>query len=274
MKSTARPAPEAGVPRGPSLRGARILVTRGAEQASEFADRIRARGGDPVLFPTVRIVPVDDPSLLDGAIARLSSFDWILFPSANAVRFFCDRAEGRGVRRLPAGIRAASVGPGTSRAMRRRGLPVDLEAETHTGEGLAAALAREGASGKRFLVPRALEGREALQEALTRLGGLVTAVPAYMNGLPEKDEGAAAGILADPPAVCTFASPSSFANFFRLMGDEAAASVLSRSAVAVIGEVTARAVTARGIPVDVMPEAYTLESLLDAVASFLEGGRT
>ena len=71
-------------------------------------------------------------------------------------------------------------------------------------------------------------------------------------------ESAAAEILDDPPDVCTFASPSAFRNFFLQLGEEAAVSVLSRSRIAVIGEVTAAAVSERKFRVDILPERYTL----------------
>ncbi len=251
------------------LGGKRILVTRGADQADELSALIRERGGVPVVFPTIRIVPVDDPAPLDAAIRDLPSFDWVLFTSANAVRFFCERAEAAGRRGLPDGVRAASVGPGTGRELALRGIPVHLTAARHTAEGLVEALARDGAAGRRFLLPRAFEGREVIPEEIGRMGGTVTAVAAYRNGLPEKDEGAAAEIAANPPDVCTFASPSAFRNFFVLMGEETAARVLSRSRIAVIGEVTARAVAKRKMAVDIMPEKYTLLGMLEAIEAWL-----
>jgi len=251
------------------LGGKRLLVTRGGDQADELAALIRERGGIPVVFPTIRLVAASDPAPIDAAIRGLASFDWLLFTSANAARFFWDRAEALGRRGLPEGVRAAGVGPGTARELARRGIPVHLTAARHTAEGLVEALVREGVAGRRFLFPRALEGREAVQEAIGRHGGTVTAVTAYQNGLPEKDERVAAEIAAAPPDVCTFASPSAFRNFFVLLGEETAASVLSRSRIAVIGEVTARAVAERNLAVDIMPEKYTLLGMLEAIEARL-----
>lgn len=251
------------------LTGKRVLVTRGEEQAEELASMIRGKGGIPVLFPTVRLVPADDPAPLDSALARLSSFDWILFASANAAKFFWARAAQKGVSVLPPGVRVASVGPGTSRELARLGFPADLTAERHTAEGLAEALGRQRIAGKRFLLPRAVEGREALPEEIARQGGTVEEIAVYRNGLPDRDDRAAREIVAAPPDVCTFASPSAFRNFFLLLGEGAAAQVLSRSRIAVIGEVTARAVAGKKFTVDIMPETYTLVGMVEAIASRL-----
>ncbi len=95
-----------------------------------------------------------------------------------------------------------------------------LTAEKHTAEGLFEALRPAGIRGKRFLLPRAEEGREILPEAIAREGGEVVSVVAYRNGLAEKDEAVAGEIVSRPPDVCTFASPSAFRNLFLLLGEE------------------------------------------------------
>ena len=231
-----------------------------------------------MIFPTVRLVPPDDTAPLDEAIARLGAFDWVLFASANAARFFFTRAAKREIRQIPEGVRIASVGPGTTREIARHGFPVHLSAKRHTAEGLVEALVREGVPGKRFLLPRAEEGREVIPEEIRRRGGTVDIVTVYRNGLPPRDEKAAGEIEERPPEVCTFASPSAFRNFFLLLGEECAASVLSRSRIAVIGEVTARAVRERNYPVHIMPETFTLAGMLEAIdahfASPSRGGET
>jgi len=255
-----------------SLEGKRILVTRAREQAEELAALIRARGGVPVLFPTVRFVPPEDPAALDAAIARLASYDGVLFTSANAARFFCERAAARGVAAAPPGVRVASVGPGTSRALRCLGWRVDLEAAVHSAEGLAEALGPSGARRKRFLFPRAREGRETLPREIERLGGTVEVVEAYRTVHAEADGAAAAALAADPPHVATFASPSAFLGFLALLGEERARQVLARSRIAVVGEVTARAVRERAFRVDVVPRVQTLEGMLDALEAVLSGG--
>jgi len=255
---------------GMTLSGKRVLVTRSAEQAEELAARIRRAGGVPVLFPTIRLVPPEDSGALDREIGRLSSFDWILFTSANAARFFCERSARLGLSSWPAGVRAASVGPGTTRELGSRGVPVRLTAERHTGEGLFEALKAHGIAGKRFLLPRAEEGRETLPELLAREGGEVVAVVAYRNGLADRDDAVAEEIVACPPDLCTFASPSAFRNLFVLLGEEKAREMLGKSRIAVIGEVTARAVEKRDFRVDIVPETYTLKGMLDAASAYFE----
>jgi uroporphyrinogen-III synthase len=167
-----------------------------------------------------------------------------------------------------------SVGPGTTKELVARSVPVHTTAAKHTAEGLFEALLPLGIQGRRFLLPRAEEGREILPTAIAREGGEVVSVIAYRNGLAEKDEAVAGEIVSRPPDVCTFASPSAFRNLFLLLGDGAARSVLSRTRIAVIGEVTARDVERRDFRVDIVPETYTLKGMVDAVQAFFAAYRS
>jgi uroporphyrinogen-III synthase len=257
-----------------TLSGKRILVTRSVEQAGELAALVRRVGGIPILFPTIRLTHPGDCGPLDREIGRLSSFDWILFSSANSARFFCERAALLGVGSWPGTLRVASVGPGTTKELAARSVPVHTTAAKHTAEGLFEELLPLGIRGRRFLLPRAEEGREILPTAIAREGGEAVSVVAYRNGLAEKDEAVAGEIVSRPPDVCTFASPSAFRNLFLLLGDGAARSVLSRTRIAVIGEVTARAVERRDFRVDIVPEMYTLKGMVDAVQAFFAAHRS
>ena len=257
-----------------TLSGKRILVTRSAEQAEELAALVRRAGGVPVLFPTIRLMLPADCGPLDREIGRLSSFDWILFASANAARFFCERSARLGVVSLPGNLRVGSVGPGTTRELANRGIAAHVTAGKHTADGLFESILPSGIRGKRFLLPRAEEGREVLSGAIEREGGEAVRVVAYRNGPAEKDEAVADEITARPPDVCTFASPSSFSNLFLLLGEEAARGMLLRSRIAVIGEVTARSVERRDFRVDIVPETYTLNGMVNAVRAFFTAHRS
>ena len=91
-----------------SLAGLRVVITRPEIQAGGFADRLRALGAEPVLFPTIAIVPPEMGGPLDQAIARLRDYDWIIFTSVNGVENFWTRLvatrrarERNGADRLP-----------------------------------------------------------------------------------------------------------------------------------------------------------------------------
>src|SRR5580700_402386 len=70
------------------LFGQRIVVTRDRLQSAAFADPLEALGADAILLPTIEIRGPSDPQPLSDAIAKLESYDWLIFTSANGVHYF------------------------------------------------------------------------------------------------------------------------------------------------------------------------------------------
>lgn len=87
----------------------RILVTRSEPGASETADRLRARGHDPVVEPLFALKPVP---------ADIPAFDALAFTSANGARLFA--ALGRHAN-APVDVPVFAVGDRTASAAREAG---------------------------------------------------------------------------------------------------------------------------------------------------------
>src|SRR5205085_3220069 len=107
------------------LFGKKIVVTRAQEQAANLVTRLRALGADAVELPAIEIRPAEDYSALDAAIAELENYDWLIFTSANGVRFFLERLDrsARDVRAIRG--RIAAIGPATKAAFEALHLKVD-----------------------------------------------------------------------------------------------------------------------------------------------------
>ena len=97
------------------LMGRGVVITRPEAQADEFAALLTARGARVLRFPTIAIAPPERWDALDAALARLATYAWIVFTSANGVRFFFHhlRETGGDIRDLK-GIRLATIGPATA----------------------------------------------------------------------------------------------------------------------------------------------------------------
>ena len=161
------------------LFGRRIVVTRAREQAGEFSARLRALGADVIEFPTIAIRPPLDYAPLDDAIARLETYHWLVFTSANGVRAFLERLDASpfDLRRLRA--RLCAIGPATARALEALHLKVDLVPRQYVAESLIEAFAGEELAGRRVLLPRAAVARDLVPAELRRRGALVDVVEAY-----------------------------------------------------------------------------------------------
>jgi uroporphyrinogen-III synthase len=164
------------------LNGRRIVITRAIEQSRELKERLESLGATVLLLPAVSFSEPSDVTDLDRAIRRVQSFDWILFTSANAVRFFAARC--RKLEIMPgekANPQCAAVGPATASAAAAEGFKIEYVAKEFLGTALARELG-EALAGKRVLLPRSERAGRELPNALKAAGAEVTDVVAYRTG--------------------------------------------------------------------------------------------
>jgi len=253
------------------LTGRRIVVTRAREQAAELVDALTALGAQVIATPTIRIEPLADLGALRAAVADLSRYDWMVFTSQNAVRVVCRRLADWGIVAGDIGrVAVAAIGPATAAALARHGVTPDVVPQRFVAEAVVRALAARGdLRGKRVLLPRAREARDALPEGLRAHGAVVDVIPVY-DTVREPGDGAAlaAELRAARIDAVTFTSSSTVRHFVDLVGREAAA--CGRFAAAVIGPVTAATASELGVPVAVEAEEYTVPGLVHAVARFFQ----
>jgi uroporphyrinogen III methyltransferase/synthase len=249
------------------LFGRRIVVTRAAGQAAELEARLTSLGADVVEMPTIEILPASDYSALDGAIAKLGNYDWLIFTSVNGVRFFLERLDASGTDLRSLRARICAIGPATRRAIERLHLKVDLVGEEYVAESLVEALRAVDLEGKRILIPRAAVARDVLPAALARRGARVDVVEAYRTAIPEDIADRAGEIFDAPPKPdwITFTSSSTVRNFVRAAG----AAALDGVKVASIGPVTTATANQLGIRVAVEARQFTTAGLVEAI---LEAG--
>src|SRR5207248_1376165 len=91
------------------LFGKRILILRATEQVSRAVDVVRERGGNPIAVSPIELRPAADPEPLRKAVRSLAEYGWVVFTSANTVRFVWDalneaRLDSRAIRGKVAAI--------------------------------------------------------------------------------------------------------------------------------------------------------------------------
>ena len=248
------------------LLGKRILVTRAREQASKFVKLLEDRGAYCIECPTIEFHWPEDLNPLDQAINTLSTFDWLIFSSTNAVRFFFERLFGLGLDlRALRDIRIAAVGPGTAKAISALHLTADLVPKDFQAEGLIEAFSQIGVSGRHILIPRAEKAREILPKRLSELGAEVVLAPAYRTLAPELRPECLETLRREPIDLLTFTSSSTVKNLFRLLPDDLRGTMLERAKVACIGPITARTAESLGLKVTIQPDKSTIPALVSAI---------
>lgn len=257
-------------PGGPGLplSGQRIVVTRAASQAEALAGRLRDLGAEVIELPAIEIRPPADFGPLDAAIARLPAYDWIIFTSANGVRWFLERLKTVGGDLQTLRARICAIGPATGRAVEAAGLKVDLMPGQYVAESLVEAFAAERLEGRHILLPRAAGARELAPAELRRRGAVVDVVEAYRAAPPENLSGEARRVFGSQikPDWVTFTSTSTVKHLVEAAGTQA----LQGVRIASIGPITSAAVRRYGLEVTAEARQYTAEGLVQAILSCLQ----
>lgn len=244
------------------LFGQTVLVTRPSEQGIELADRLHELGATAHLQPAIVIDVPDDWAPVDAALARLTYFNWLVFSSANGVRYLMDRLlRHHGDVRKLGSIRLAAIGPRTAEALAAYSLKADLTPpEDFRAEGLAAELVSQ-AAGRRFLLARASRGREYLAESLTATGAQVTQVVAYSSrDVESPDPEIAAALDAGEIDWITVTSSTIARSLVNLFGES-----LRKARLASISPVTTATLKELGYPPAAEAASFTTDGLVEAI---------
>jgi len=245
------------------LFGRRIVNTRPKGQADALTSRLKALGAEVIEMPTIEIQPAAGYGPLDRALGELASYDWLIFTSANGVRFFLERLDASAVDLRALRARICAIGPATRAAIEALHLKVDLMGREYVAEGLLEAFSAHDLAGRRVLLPRAAVARDLVPVELARRGAHVDVVEAYRTVAPGGAAARAAEIFGGgrKPGCITFTSSSTVQNFVEVAGAEALAGVK----VASIGPVTTATARRLGIAVDAEARTFTVDGLVDAV---------
>jgi uroporphyrinogen-III synthase len=282
------------------LAGKRVVITRAESQSAALAAALRALGAEVVSLPLIQILPPLDYAPLDSALRSLSTFDWLVFSSQNAVTAVAERLAVLGIAGLtlripcqdsvipsqaraglreenlsssadhanPGSLRIAAVGKATAAAAQSAGFNV-----THVGQGgTAATLVHELASelrDKRILLPRSDRAASELVPRLQRFGAEVSEVVAYRTA--NTTEVAAAG--REAVAACSailFFSPSAVHSFVALQKSSALDSLAESVVVGAIGPITSVGLRNAGFRCDFQASEPSVEEIVATLAVHFE----
>ena len=247
------------------LFGLRIAVTRAQSQASKLVASLRQLGADVFEFPTIAIEFPEEPQPFD----PLSTYDWVVLTSVNAVESLFTRLAERGEdARAFAGVKICVIGSATGEAVRQRFLEPDLVPERYVAEELMTALHafEQDLAGKRFLLPRADIARGFLPAELRAQGAEVTELVAYRTVPPEASSERCEALLAFAPDLVTFTSSSTARNFAQLMGARRLKDLDALGvAYASIGPLTTETAESLGMPVATTADTHDIPGLVEAL---------
>lgn len=234
------------------LAGKRIVVTR--PKGGEFSRLLAKQGAQVIHFPTIEIKP-NAKQLKD-----IRGFDWLVFTSSNAVRFFREN-----LKKIPHGVKIGCIGPKTRQELARRGIKADLMPAMFSSAGLVREFKKQNLRGKKILLLRSDKGSQLLPRKLSALGAkvrdfavyrILQAKPKIKNFLQEIKQGA---------DIITFLSAQSARNFVKILSRERAKKILQQAQIASIGPETTATLKSLGFGVDFQPKEFSIEALVKTI---------
>ncbi len=254
------------------LFGKRIVVTRNRERAGELTAKLTALGAEVLELPLIKVDEAPDGDETDGVFRELHAYQWVIFTSANGVRYFFDKFNRRfkDLRDF-GGMRIACVGKSTAAAVEAQRLMVDFVPEKATAEELAEGLLRsESLEHQNVLVVSGNRNRDALVKGLETGLAIVDVLPVYRTELSDlREDPAAADFREHGADVLTFTSASAVEGFAAQARNLQMAESATRPKAVSIGPQTSAAMKAKGIPVDAEAATHNLDGLVEAIIKLL-----
>lgn len=250
----------------------RIAITRAREQASELAGKLAALGAEVIELPLIHVSKEIDKEVEADVFTELASYDWVVFTSANGVRFFFEEFFRLfdDIRSLGF-LRVACIGDATAKAIGALHLKVECQPKLATAEALADDLIATGSldSAKLFVVTGNLN-RDALVTKLEAARAIVDCLQVYRTEKADLSADAAADdFRARGADAILFASSSAVQSFT----DQAAALKLAAGATrplaGSIGPQTSETMKKVGMPIAFEAKTPSLDSLVEALVKKL-----
>jgi uroporphyrinogen-III synthase len=256
----------------PALSGRRIAVTRAREQSPELTGKLTALGAEVVELPLISVSKEIDKHTLHDVLSELGSYDWIVFTSANGVRFFFEEFHRifDDIRSLGL-IRFAAIGETTAKAIAAQHIKIECQPKIATAQALAEALIETGSlDSAKVLVITGNLNREELVTKLEAEQAIVDQLQVYKTEKTDLSaEPSAADFRARGADAILFASSSAVQSFVDQARSLELAKDAKRPLAGSIGAQTSETMKNVGMPVDFEARTPSLEALVDALVKKL-----
>ena len=250
-----------------SLQDLCFLNTRASHQASSLTKKLEMYGGEVIEIPLISIKKPFDIEALKQAVKRLDSFHWLIFTSVNSVDFFFEvlKEENMDLKQL-VHLKFAVVGSKTSQRLEDYGFKATLVPDVYDGNHLAKALTEVVEQGENVLFPRSSLSRDLLIKTLEKKEIAVTAPIVYQTVANKSQQTALNELIRYGKLdIIIFTSPSAVKSFFKQLDTSANFNNLDLIKFAVIGSVTANALEKAGVSKMILPDIFTVDSLVQAI---------
>ena len=258
----------------PHIVGASIAVFDMLSSTTELRDKLETLGAEVLELPLISITKDVARDAFVEILSELGQYDWIVFTSANGVRFFFeDFLKGFQDIRALGMLRFACVGAATAREIQRHNIRVECMPDTATGASLADALIATGSmdSAKVIVVTGNLN-RDTMVKKLEAARAIVDKLPLYKTEKVDLSSNPVADDFRQKGAdAILFASSSAAQSFY----EQSPALQLERGAkkplLGSIGPQTTETMDENDMSPDFEAKKPSLDALIEAMIEKLSG---
>ncbi|WP_042354881.1 uroporphyrinogen-III synthase [Bacillus rubiinfantis] len=247
------------------LTGKKILVPRGKQQAASLSKLIVDNGGIPIEIPLLAFRPVAANQMLEECLARLDTYDWLIFTSNVTVEtFFSFPIYVEGLPKI------AVIGKRTEAILHERGLDVTFVPTAYVAEAFVEEFLPLIHKGTRVLIPKGNLARDFIAASLRNAGAEVDEVVIYETYLPEASRTKLAAMLSEGNLdILTFTSPSTVDHLMQVVQEYGLQEQLKACIIACIGPVTEKRLRDYKLLVHASPSQYTIKDMINSLTIFL-----
>ena len=250
------------------LFGIRVMVTRAADLARGMYSSLRRIGAEVLPYPTTATVAHDAGKAWEQFGNITTPKKWIVLTSSNSVRYFFDQFFARfsDIRRL-GGFRIASMGSGTTKALKALNLQPDFISLKITEEAFGRQLGRsEHLDGAAVVRVRSLGSSKTVEDSLEKAGAQVLPLDVYKSCNAAWPEGLKEELFDRPPDAILFTSMSTAEGLAANLTPEEFKKLAAGAAIASIGPATTKKLESLGLDVTIEAAKPTIRGLIFALS--------
>lgn len=254
-----------------------LLVGSGI--SSELKLKLEQNGFRVTTVPELEINPPASFAMLDEAIANLFGYDWIVFVSASAVRYFLERflTAEHDISDLDS-LRVCAIGDATLDALEQQHIHVDVAPQHSLSaqviEHIAAyAGGAESLNRTNFLIPQAAIGRDYIKPQLEDAGARADVLVAYQTVLAAdalRLVGLQTLLVSGAVDAVLFTAPDEVRDFARLFDTHDLSRPLTNVAVTCLDNETSAAAARLGLRTTIAGGSGSAQNITDAMVGYSE----
>lgn len=253
------------------LQNVSIVLTRSVDEHKESAKILEAFGASVISFPTIAFKESSSIVELEKFILSSAKADYIILTSVTAAKYFNDVIRRLAMESFYEKTKIICIGNKTTAYCESIGLNVVFAPKKFSSADFLKEI-KLSVAGKTFLLPHSSLAQTEIHVYLEKKNATVHSFELYENTLPDSKmiEQNLSALSNEKADWIIFTSPSTFNNFFKILGKKNCDKYFTETKIIAIGPSTSSAITEMNYSVSLQPKEYSMEGITRALIELYE----